>query len=61
MAEADVILKLVWFRGMADGPSVFGDGKEADASPALGAGAADAGSRRKAITPAWPCPTTRSE
>jgi len=36
MAEADVILKLVWFRGMADGPSVFGDSKEADAFPALG-------------------------
>ena len=56
-----MILKLVLFRGMADAPSVFGDGKEADASPALGAGAADAGSRRKAITPEWPCPTTRSE
>jgi len=36
MAEAEVILELVWFRGMVDGPSVSGDGEEADAFPALG-------------------------
>jgi len=36
MAEAEAILELVWFRGIVDGPPVSGDGKEADAFPALG-------------------------